>query len=255
GDSADATPADADLDAAADTRTSTTDGGPSGGDASVTTPDAGASALDAGSDAATLVGDWPIDEGSGNAVLDHSGLSHNGVLFGGEWTADRENVSGSALLFDGGAGGYVSIAGHQDFDRGASPAFTMSAWARFDETPSHDMFFSVSFGGKDSSYGIELVNATTLTYWDGNDHAAQTNIPSVVGAWHHFGVVVEGTEARVYLDGFRVNQAAADTTPRKATQIMLGHSSFGDLLQGAVDKARFHRRALSDAEMLAEKNR
>lgn len=53
----------------------------------------------------------------------------------------------------------------------------------------------------------------------------------------------------------RVAQGAADTTPRTAQQVLLGHSTFGQFLHGAVDKARFYRVALTDAEMMAEKNR
>lgn len=53
----------------------------------------------------------------------------------------------------------------------------------------------------------------------------------------------------------RVSQGVADATPRTATQVFFGHSSFGDYMTGAVDKARFFRVALTDVEMLVEKNR
>lgn len=114
---------------------------------------------------------------------------------------------------------------------------------------------SQSGTNQDSSFGIELITDTTLTYWDGKEHIAQATIPSVVGQWHHYGVVVDGSQARIYFDGVRVSQAVADTTPRTATQVYFGHSSFGDYLRGAVDKARFFRVALTDAEMMTEKNR
>jgi hypothetical protein len=131
----------------------------------------------------------------------------------------------------------------------------MSSWARFDETPSHDMFFAVWYGDTDAAFGIELIDATQLTYWDGTQHVTPAIVPSVVGAWHHFGVVIEGTQARMYFDGVRVSQGVADTTARTATQVFFGHSSFGDYLRGAIDKARFFRVALTNAEMMAEKNR
>ena len=220
----------------------------------VTETDAGAgdAALDVMS---MLVGDWPFDEGSGNVVLDKSGHSHNGLISGGSWVGDHVNAPNQALAFDGGTSNFVSIAGDPDFTRTANLSVSMLAWARFGEAPSHDMFFSVWYGTQDTSFGIELVNETTLTYWDGKDHIAQATIPNVVGQWHHFGVVVEGTQARIYFDGVRVSQAVADTTPRTATQVFFGHSSFGDYLRGAVDKARFFCVGLTDAEMMTEKNR
>lgn len=60
---------------------------------------------------------------------------------------------------------------------------------------------------------------------------------------------------RIYLDGARVSDGKVDSTPRKATQVLLGRSTFGDRLNGAIDTMRYYRRALSDAEILVEKNR
>ena len=217
--------------------------------------DAGTDALEAGDALVGPVGDWPFDEGGGSVIFDKSGRSHNGVLSGGLWGTDHDGNDKQAVVFDGGTTNFVSVSGHTDFDRAAAPTFTMTAWARFDDTPSHDLFFSVWFGNQDSAYGIELVDATNLTYWDGKAHIAQVTVPNVVGAWHHFGVVVDGAEARVYFDGARVSQAVADTTPRTATQLYFGHSSFGDYFRGGIDKARFFRVALTDADMMAEKNR
>lgn len=221
-------------------------------------PDTSAT-TDGASDASTrdvaLVGDWNFDEGAGSAVLDKSGAGHNGIIFGGLWVADQYGTEGSALMFDGGASSHVAISGATDFDRSAAPSFTMTAWARIDETPSHDMFYSVNFGTQDSAFGIEILDATTLTYWDSKDHIAQAAVPNVVGQWHHYAVVVDGTEARVFFDGVRLNKGTADTTPRASSQLFFGRSSFGNTMNGAVDRARFFRSALTDAEVMAEKNR
>lgn len=213
-------------------------------------------AADAGFDVmSALVGDWPFDEGSGSVVMDRSGRSHNGTIFGGVWGKDRNDVDGEALVFDGGSTNYVTIAGDPDFDRPANPSFTMCGWARFDEPPDHTIFFSVSYASKDTAYGIELRTPTNLTYWDSNDHVAEATVPDVTGQWHHYGVVVSGSTARVYFDGVRLTQSNANTTPRTATQVHFGRSSFDEYTAGAVDKARYFRVALTDAEMMAEKNR
>jgi hypothetical protein len=234
------------------------------GDASTTTgADAGTGPDGAAADARpdvvnagpALIGDWPFDEGTGTTAMDVSGHDHHAVLFGGTWGADRAGSSGRALHFAGGANDYASVAAHADFDRPTGAKLTMMAWVRFDDTPSHDIVFNVAFGGTEATYGIEVESATTLTYWDGNTHVAEATIPNVVGAWHHFGVVVDGAQARVYFDGARVGQGTADVTPRVATQILFGHSNWGDYLVGAIDQARFYRAALTDAELLAEKNR
>lgn len=202
----------------------------------------------------TLVGDWPFDEGSGTQIHDRSGHSHDGVAAGGSWVDDHRGASASALRLSGGAS-FVSIEPHVDFDRPAGAKLTLVAWMRSNEDPKHNMFFSVSYGDTEQSYGLELITATELTYWDGTEHRATATIPAIGMGWHHYGIVVDGEQVRIYLDGARVSDGKVDSTPRKATQVLLGRSTFGDRLNGAIDTMRYYRRALSDAEILVEKNR
>ena len=80
-------------------------------------------------------------------------------------------------------------------------------------------------------------------------------MPNVVGAWHHYVVVVVDTnQVRLCFDGVRVGQGSPDRTPRTAKEVLLGRSTWGDRFKGAIDRARFFRVALTDAEVLAEKN-
>lgn len=202
----------------------------------------------------TLVGDWPFDEGSGSTIKDRSGRGHDGTAIGGTWVDDHANTAKSALLLEGGSA-FVALVAHPDFDRPSGAKLTLVAWMRMNDAPSHDMFFSVSYGDMDSSFGIELINPTELTYWDGTEHAATATIPAIGTGWHHYGIVADGDTVRIYFDGARVSQGKCDTSPKTSTQVLFGRSTFGDRLDGAIDKMRYYRRALSDAEILAEKNR
>jgi hypothetical protein len=224
---------------------STGDGASDAADASQPTPDADA-ALDT-----RLVGDWPFDEGSGTAVSDVSGRGHHGVVQGGTWTADRFGVAGKAFLIAG-SREYVSVGKAPDFGRPAGATLTITAWARVDATPAPAFIVEVDFadGGQ---FGLDLENGTTVGYFDGVAHVAQATVPDVVGAWHHFGVVVDGQQVRTYLDGVRVKAGiAASSTP-----IADGYLLFGgrNTLRGAIDQIRFYRVALTDAEILADKDR
>jgi hypothetical protein len=230
----------------------------SGGGDVTTTNDAGDEASsDAGADAAVgPVADWPVEEGTGTTINDLSGHAHHGIVLGtASWVDDAEGQPAEGLSFPPDSGAYVSIAGGPDFDRTATGAFTMSAWAKFDTAPNHDVFFSVNFAANDSAYGIEVKTATTINYWDNINHVAEATVPSVTGAWHHYGIVVDGAQARIYFDGIRISQGVADTTPRTSTQVFLGRSSYGNQMTGAIDRVRFFRVALTDAQMMDEKNR
>jgi len=110
--------------------------------------------------------------------------------------------------------------------------------------------------GARGAYDLEFMDDTTLTYFDGVAHVAQATVPNMVGAWRHIGVVVDGAEARTYLDGVRVGQSAADAMPRVAERLSFGTDRYADTYTRlALDEVRFYRAALDDAQMLAEKNR
>ena len=223
-------------------------GGSPGGDA------AGPGSGDAAPGSSPVpVADWPFDEGTGTTARDLSGRAHHATANGGRWTEDRTGASGKAFVLAGGTD-HLTAAAHPDFDRPRGAKLTMTLWARVDAAPSHTYLLDVGFGSE--GYGIELKSRTVLTYWDGVNHALETTIPDVVGGWHHYGVVVDGAEARVYLDGARVNAGPADSTPRVATEIVFGLDAVEPVyLRGALDRVRFYRAALTDAEILAEKDR
>jgi hypothetical protein len=130
----------------------------------------------------------------------------------------------------------------------------MMGWARADATPSHWYVLEVGFGSE--GYGLELRSATAICYWDGVEHAVLSTVANVVGAWHHYAVVVDGPIARMYFDGKRVGEGGADTTPRTATTIEMGHDVVEPVFfQGALDEVRFYRGALTDTEVRDEMNR
>ena len=49
-----------------------------------------------------IVGNWPMDEGSGTSILDYSGNNNNGTIFGATWTESDESFP----LFDNSIQGY-----------------------------------------------------------------------------------------------------------------------------------------------------
>ena len=249
------------MDASGDASTSGMDGA---GDAPATDGEAPATESDAGDagELPDLVGHWTFDEGSGATTMDVSGHGHHGIVYGGTWVEDRHGVAGRALFlngkYDGGGGDFVSVTAHPDFDRPANAKLTITAWVRFDAPPGHDVVIAIEYGGGNNAgaYDLEFLDATTLTYWDGVDHVAQATVPNMVGAWHHIGVVVDGAEARTYLDGVRAGQSAADTKPRVAKRVSFGTDRYSDTYTRlALDEVRFYRAALDDAQMLADKNR
>lgn len=195
-----------------------------------------------------LVARWPFDEGSGTIIGDATGRGHDGLATGGTWIPGRPGKSGNALRLDGTQ--RVDVPAHPDFDRVANPKMTLTIWARRDETMDHDMFFSISYGTTDQSFGIEARTETTLSYFDSVEHQPEGPASVAMGTWHHYAVVIDGTQARVYLDGDKiVDGAASHSAPLTSTGVMIGGSTYGDRFKGAVDEARIYRLALDDEQL------
>lgn len=227
-------------------------GGSSKGDGALSE---GGDRTDAEASRGDLVLDWAFDEATGSVVADGSGHGHTGTATGGSWVADRKGQAGKAYAFGGGSS-IVATPGSVDLDRVAGGAFTLMAWVRFDGTPNHTVFVSVEYGAKEAAFGIEMLSATSINFWDGVGHIAQADgIVNVVGGWHHTAVVVSGANTRLFVDGVIVGQGLADPTPRTATRFVAGRSNYDATLPGAIDDVRFFRTALGDAQVLAEKDR
>ncbi len=226
-------------------------------DGSTGAPDAGPrgdAASDGKASDPTLVAEWRFDEPSGAAVADSSGNGHHGTANGGARVGGRAGGATSTLQLDG-TKDFVIVPPAREFDRTRASAFTMTAWMRRDGRADHAMFVSVSYGDKDSSFGIELESDTTLTFWDGTVHAAESPVNVPPGTWHHYAIVVTGDRLAIYLDGNVVGSGKVDRTERTATGVRLGGSTFGDHLPGALDVVRYYRVALDAAGVVADMNR
>jgi hypothetical protein len=239
------------------------DGGPGTIDAQI---DAAGDANDASADrdAATvdpsLVGEWLLDETSGQIARDTSGHGHDGVLTDATWTTMGH--AGGALEL--GPTGVVTIGPSSDFDRAIDASFTIAAWGRPSGALSHSFLCSVSYGAQDTTFGLEAKDDSHINYFSGEfadsgtgpPHVAVSPAPLAVGKWSHIAVVVDkGTNVRMYFDGVPVGSGSADATKRTATQVLLGANNYGSHFVGAIDNIRFYRRALSDADVAADRDR
>jgi hypothetical protein len=198
-----------------------------------------------------LIASWPFDEGNGSTVHDRSGNGHDGVAGAATWVEDRRGNKEAALRLDG--TGVVDVPASPDFDRPVGASFTMTAWMKREGAIDHHMIVSVSYGLRDSSFGVELQRDDLLVFFDGVDHVATGPVKVDAGAWHHVAVTVTGATARTYFDGKPIGQtSAARDRERKATGVILGGSTYGDRFRGAIDDVKIFAGALSDAQIAAE---
>jgi len=212
------------------------------------------------------IGEWELDEGTGTAAVEESGVTAlEGTLTGNPtWLVPGK--AGSAVQFDGN-GDYVAIADNSLLD--GMDALTVSAWVNLDTWPGTATY---SIVGKDtisnaqSSYRLAvgpsgIVSFAVRTdaydfYATGTVAESPTGISA--GAWHHLVGTYDGTTVRLYVDGASVDagnsaiqgQISQGTSTLRFGNRVVGTSAYA-WYDGAIDDVQIYRRALTGDEVNA----
>jgi len=194
--------------------------------------------------AATLVGLWRFNEGSGTNVLDSSGLGNNGTLNGENgnlpgFVAGQAGF-GSALSFtnDSLNHSYVEIPGNDTLRIGLTPtnAWSVTTWAY--ESSDNTVTFVSTYGRiltLDDGTALQLESGA-----GGDDEFytwARANLQWQVGwgifpaltplldQWEHWAVVYDGnTNLSLYLNGNQGPKGGLATTNVTAALAYLGYT-------------------------------
>lgn len=194
-----------------------------------------------------LVAEWLFKEGTGDTILDATGHTPPGRVYGAQWAA-REG--GHALSFDS-KGAHVNCGTSESLDiRGA---VTLEAWVY----PTARAASETGVAGKSfDAYGLTL-------YSDGNFYCYigsggnKCSVPGCVNRWNHITGTFDGKDLRMFLDG-----EARDTRPSQFTTVNPGGSFYigciardaaggalTDSFQGYIGAVRVYNRALSEEEV------
>ncbi len=210
--------------------------------------------------AATLLGHWAMDEGTGTVLADSSGNGYDGTLISGTWTADRFGLAGKAILLNNQR---IDIP-----DDAKAETVTLAAWinpTRYGSTSSPACIFSSETGSGASGFvwrlalidnGILRMEAVAPY-----SNSSERYIKSATGAiplneWHHVAGTYDGTTVRIYIDGSPAgskqygSQALLNTSASIPSTI--GYMSWGlQYFGGTLDDARIYDGVLTDAEIFS----
>jgi hypothetical protein len=198
-----------------------------------------------------LVAEYSFDEGSGAAVADASGKDNDGTVAGAAWTGAGKNAG--ALSFDG-IDDLVSVPDATSLDLTAG--MTLEAWVRPDavngwrtailkERPgdlAYALYPSTSGGRPNGEAGLASVYGPA-------------GIPA--GAWTHLATTYDGSVLKLYVNGAEAaarNQAVSVPTSNLPLRIG-GNTVWGEYFDGLIDDVRVYNRALTPAEVLADRDR
>lgn len=208
----------------------------------------------------TLVGYWPLDEGSGTVAYDDSGNNATG-----SWSGSQIGSNG---YYGSGHGGY-SYAG--DFDGKGDDAvtttmnnvtlndYTVSFWydslaESTDTSQSIDVMQMAAVTDYYPAYlgSFRIVNTPLSITTPSNGVVGSSGLYSVLNTWEYFTVARGGTTIFIYLNG--VLQVSAPATGGSAgnPSVTIGGNNFPSrMLIGLMTGIRVYNRALTAAQIAA----
>jgi hypothetical protein len=210
------------------------------------------------------LGYWRMDETSGTIAIDSWGLRH-GTLTSGVAknapgpapTAFQGFEPGNKAYTFNGSGGYVTLPAFGQFDG----TMTIIAWIKPDAVQPDWAGLVYTRGGGGSTSGLSYTTGGQLGYtW--NDAAASYNWQSglfpTAGQWNFMALVVEPTQATIYLDNgtppgiqSAVNALTHGSSTWSSVRLGADYPTGGRDFKGSMDDVAVYAYALSAAEIAA----
>jgi hypothetical protein len=215
-----------------------------------------------GSASATLIAQWPFDEGAGTTIKDVVGGGGNGTLSGNPlWGA---GMSGSALILNGTAQ-YATIADNAVMELRSSPNYTVAAWVKVQNTAAGVIlykgqgcsawagwFLGVGGGEYDAPrqegnlvFGVRSSNTTAYT---------SVAAPLMANLWVHAAATFDGTTLTFYTNGQKAGSVAATQPYANTNPFTIGGDtgcSGRNWFTGMIDDFRIYDQALSSTAIIA----
>jgi len=185
-----------------------------------------------------LIAYYPLSEGSGVTLVDHSGNGLNGTISGASWVTGETN---SALSFDGVDDSAVVLV--TDLLNSVN-AITVTAWVKIESTANLRYFITVSNNDwalfQDVSNDIGLAISLPAT--------ASASATITTGNWVFIAGTFDGTDIKFYVNGVLEDTTNHPGTLPAGNDLQLG--AFGtDYWAGSLDEIRIYNRVLSASEI------
>ena len=197
-----------------------------------------------------------MNEGSGITLADASGNGHTGTLVNGPTWVASQPTYGQALSFDG-VNGAVSVANPSALNLGTSD-FTFELWVKRNVLGGTQRHLLSKCATTTWVLGCKefYFNATNqLTF---GSFATGDTVSSTIADtnWHHVAVTftVSTKALQIYVDGALATTATKALEADDASHVVtVGNLKGNNPFSGVLDEVRFYTRALTLAEIQADK--
>ena len=192
----------------------------------------------------------------GQTVLDASGNGNTGTLEGA--TRVAAGKSGGALNFDG-SGDLVRVNSSNSLN--LSSGMTLEAWVRPTTSQTNWRAIvhreSVAYFLHASHEGGDLRPAAGGSFGGKDAVAVLASSALTLNTWTHLASTYDGTTLRLYVNGTLAGSRPVNGSIETSSDPLWigGNKQWGENFQGQIDDVRIYNRALSAAEILADKDK
>ena len=206
----------------------------------------------------TLVGYWPLNEGTGTVAYDYSGNnatgSWHGTLAGANGYYSTGKSGGWAGYFNG-SNDYVNVSSTAAI---GSSNFTVTLWVN----SSNSSQVNANVLGKPDTGTSANVNyqfwlgsnGSDARFYTGNGSTYQSldlSAPLSNSNWHQWVIVANGAQLIQYVDGQKLGSATQTLTPASnASPLQIG-GGLNYYYNGSINNVRIYNRALSATQIAA----
>ena len=201
-----------------------------------------------------LVGAWGFDEATGATAIDSSGSGNPGTISGATRTTGKY---GGALSFDG-INDWVTVADANSLD--VTNKMTVEAWLL--PTALGGAWRTALIKEQSGQLAYALYAATdtgsrpSANVFTTSDHGLLGPAALPLNAWSHLAMTYDGTTLRLYVNGSQVSSAALTGNAVVSTGALRigGNGVWGEWFNGTIDDVRLYSRALTAAEIAADRD-
>jgi prepilin-type N-terminal cleavage/methylation domain-containing protein len=205
----------------------------------------------------SLIGYWPLDEGTGTVAYDYAGTnatgSWNGTATGTNGYYSVGKIGSFAGAFDGLSTYIINTATSSVFN--LTTGVTMVAWVKLNASSTDEKVIS-----KRPSYVLTIYNNNipeteifiASTSYDTRSAGGGTTLAN--GKWYQVAGTYDGATIKTYVNGALDRQVAAPGSMDIVSNALnIGKTADGvaNYFNGLIDDARVYNRALSAAEIAA----
>ena len=214
----------------------------------------------AGTNDASLVAYYMMDEGSGTALLDASGTGNNGTIFNGPlWVP---GMKGLAIDFNGNKQ-YATVPTAASLN--ITSAITLSAWFLCETTAvARQEIISKDVQGTTDGYELYLSNTQNVIFrlnqkTSGSTYqvTSATKYPLNGSAWMHAAATYDGSTMKLYINGVQEGGSVTGPAAIATNSLPLAIAEEAGVqmrYKGKLDEVRLYNRALSQTEVQALMN-